>query len=102
MLLEVFDLESLSNLFTYTGYRSKTKTWYQYVICKWRNDAKLLYEHLTEEKFIQCGLGNKIKEYLAPIIEYYNRKSGELLESCEADQQPSQPLTKLEGSETNS
>lgn len=32
---------------------------------------------------------NKIKEYLAPIIEYYNRKSGELLESCDANQQPS-------------
>ena len=45
---------------------------------------------------------NKIKEYLAPIIEYYNRKQGELLESCDANQQPSQLLTKLEGSETNS
>jgi hypothetical protein len=29
-------------------------------------------------------------------------KRGELLESCDANQQPSQPLTKLEGSETNS
>ena len=56
MILEVYDLESLSNLFTYTGYRSKTDTWYQYVICQWRNDAKELYEHLTEEKFVQCGL----------------------------------------------
>ena len=85
MILEVYDLESLSNLFTYTGYRSKIDTWYQYVICKWRCDAKILYEHLINDKFIQCGL---IK-YLAPIIEYYNRKSGELLESCNANQQPS-------------
>ena len=45
---------------------------------------------------------DKIKEYLAPIIEYYNRKSGELLESCDANQQPSTSLTKCEGSETNS
>ena len=45
---------------------------------------------------------DKIKEYLAPIIKYYNRKSGELLENCDVNQQPSIPLTKDEGSETNS
>ena len=56
MILEVYDLESLSNLFTYTGYRSKTDIWYQYVICPWRCDAKILYEHLIKERFVQCGL----------------------------------------------
>ena len=56
MILECYDLESLSNLFTYTGYRSKVDTWYQYVICGWRCDAKLLYQHLVEDKFAQCGL----------------------------------------------
>ena len=71
MILEVYDLESLSNLFTYTGYRSKTNTWYQYVICQWRNDAKLLYEHLTEEKFIQCGFNNLANDY--PLLHHFLR-----------------------------
>ena len=71
MILEVYDLESLSNLFTYTGYRSKTDTWYQYVICQWRNDAKELYEHLTEEKFIQCGFNNLAYDY--PLLHHFLR-----------------------------
>ena len=71
MILEVYDLESLSNLFTYTGYRSKTNTWYQYVICEWRNDAKELYEHLTEEKFIQCGFNNLAYDY--PLLHHFIR-----------------------------
>lgn len=71
MILEVYDLESLSNLFTYTGYRSKTDTWYQYVICKWRNDAKELYEHLTEEKFVLCGFNNLAYDY--PLLHHFLR-----------------------------
>lgn len=71
MILEVYDLECLSNLFTYTGYRPKTDTWYQYVICPWRNDAKLLYEHLTEEKFIQCGFNNLTYDY--PLLHHFLR-----------------------------
>ena len=71
MILEVYDLESLSNLFTYTGYRSKTNTWYQYVICKWRCDAKELYQHLIEEKFIQCGFNNLAYDY--PLLHHFLR-----------------------------
>ena len=71
MILEVYDLESLSNLFTYTGYQSKTDTWYQYVICAWRNDAKALYEHLTQEKFIQCGFNNNAYDY--PLLHHFLR-----------------------------
>ena len=71
MILEVYDLESLSNLFTYTGYCSKTNTWYQYVICGWRNDAKELYEHLTEEKFILCGFNNLAYDY--PLLHHFLR-----------------------------
>lgn len=71
MILEVYDLESLSNLFTYTGYRSKTDTWYQYVICEWRNDAKELYEHLTEEKFVLCGFNNLAYDY--PLLHHFLR-----------------------------
>ena len=71
MIIEVYDLECLSNLFTYTGYRSKTNTWYQYVICPWRNDAKELYEHLTEEVFIQCGFNNLAYDY--PLLHHFLR-----------------------------
>ena len=71
MILEVYDLESLSNLFTYTGYRSKTNTWYQYVICQWRNDAKELYEHLTKEKFVQCGFNNLAYDF--PLLWHFMR-----------------------------
>lgn len=71
MILEVYDLESLSNLFTYTGYRSKTDTWYQYVICQWRNDAEELYEHLTEEKFVQCGFNNLAYDF--PLLWHFMR-----------------------------
>ena len=71
MILEVYDLESLSNLFTYTGYRSKSDTWYQYVICEWRNDAKELYEHLTEEKFALCGFNNLAYDY--PLLHHFLR-----------------------------
>ena len=71
MILEIYDLESLSNLFTYTGYRSKTDTWYQYVICPWRNDDKKLYEHLTEEKFVQCGFNNLAYDY--PLLHHFLR-----------------------------
>ncbi len=71
MILEVYDLESLSNLFTYTGYRSKTNTWYQYVICGWRNDSEELYKHLTEEKFVQCGFNNLAYDY--PLLHHFIR-----------------------------
>ena len=71
MILEVYDLESLSNLFTYTGYRSKIDSWYQYVICKWRCDAKILYEHLTKDKFAQCGFNNLAYDY--PLLHHFLR-----------------------------
>ena len=71
MILEVYDLESLSNLFTYTGYVSKTDTWYQFVICAWRNDAELLYEHLTRGEFVLCGFNNLA--YDCPLLEHFIR-----------------------------
>ena len=71
MILEVYDLESLSNLFTYTGYISKTDEWFQYVICPWRNDGKELYEHLTRGDFIQCGFNNLAYDY--PLLHHFLR-----------------------------
>ena len=71
MILEVYDLECLSNLFTYTGYRPKTDEWFQYVICPWRNDAEQLYEHLTKEEIRQVGFNNLAYDY--PLEHHFLR-----------------------------
>lgn len=68
MKTEVYDLECLSNLFTYTGFTCKEKTWHQFVICNWRNDLDLLYQHLTKEKIIQVGFNNENYDY--PLIHH--------------------------------
>lgn len=71
MIAEVYDLECLSNLFTYTGYRPKTNEWFQYVICPWRNDAEELYKHLTSDKFIHIGFNNAAYDY--PLLHHFLR-----------------------------
>ena len=55
MILEVYDLECLSNVFTYTGYCPKTNEWFQYVICPWRNNYNELVMHLKRDKIVQVG-----------------------------------------------
>lgn len=82
MITEVYDLESLSNLFTYTGYDVKEDKWYQFVICNWRNDTEELFKHLTERKMIMVGFNNEDYDY--PLlhhfinhIEEYRHKSGQ-------------------------
>ena len=71
MILEVYDLECLRNLFTYTGYCPKENKWYQFCICQWRNDIKELYEHLTRDKLIQVGFNNKA--YDSPLETHLMR-----------------------------
>lgn len=71
MILEVYDLECLVNVFTYTGYTPKTDTWYQFVISPWRNDAKKLYEHITRGNFVQCGFNNLAYDF--PLLWHFMR-----------------------------
>lgn len=59
MIFEVYDIETLSNLFTYTGYDINNKSWYQFVICPWRDDTELLYNHLFRDKLIMIGYNNE-------------------------------------------
>lgn len=59
MTLEVYDLECLSNLFTYTGYVPKENKYYQFCICRWKNELNNLLEHLHRDKLIQVGYNNK-------------------------------------------
>ena len=63
MILEVYDLECLSNLFTYTGYCPKEDKYYQFVICNWRNEIKELYNHLNRGNIIQVGFNNISYDY---------------------------------------
>lgn len=68
MLLEVYDIELLSNLFTYTGYDATNKKWYQFVISDWQNDLEALYTHLFRDKIWMCGYNNEGFDY--PIIHH--------------------------------
>ena len=85
MNFEIYDLETLSNLFTYTGYDCSTKVWHQFVISKWRNDLNELYNWLMFQKtnrYYQVGFNNENFDY--PIIHHilnhydsYKHKSGQ-------------------------
>lgn len=77
MILEVYDIECLSNLFTYTGFDCKKKEFYQFVICDWRNDLDKLYNHLKRDKIIQVGFNNDSYDYpiIHHILNHYNEYS---------------------------
>lgn len=84
MILEVYDLESLSNLFTYTGYCPKEDVYYQFVISDWRNDLELLYNHLYRDKLIMIGYNCEGYDYplLHHILNHYDEyryKSGQFV-----------------------
>lgn len=74
MILEVYDIEILSNLFTYTGFNATNKQWYQFVISKWRNDLELLYSHLFRDKIWMVGYNNEGFDYpvIHHLINHYN------------------------------
>ena len=71
--VDIYDLECLCNLFTYTGYNYKTKTWFKFVIHKSRNDIKELYEHCKSLK-LQIGYNNEGYDYplLHHILNHYD------------------------------
>lgn len=71
MRFEIYDIETLSNLFTYTGYDCKTKEWTQFVICNWRNDLKSLVDRLLflkNNRYFQVGFNNEDFDY--PVIHH--------------------------------
>ena len=102
MILEVYDLECLSNLFTYTGFDCKEKKYYQFVISSWRNDFNLLINHLKRDKLIQVGFNNLSYDY--PLIHHllnhqnlYKYKTGQ--EIAVALYSKSQEIINMEFSE---
>lgn len=65
---EVYDIEVLSNIFTYTGYDRQEKKYYQFVIHSSRNDYEKLIKHLFRGKLIMVGYNNDNYDY--PIIHH--------------------------------
>ena len=67
MISEVYDLEVLSNLFTYTGFCRQSKTYTQFVIHDSRNDLIKLVDHITREGLIMIGFNNDNYDYSRPM-----------------------------------
>ena len=68
---EVYDVETLQNIYTYTGYDCITKEWKQFVICNWRNDIDELVKHLLllkQDQYYMVGFNNENFDY--PIIHH--------------------------------
>lgn len=68
MLTEVYDLETIINLFTYTGYCLQTKQYYQFVIHDSVNQLEELVEHLKRPQLVQVGFNNENFDY--PLIHH--------------------------------
>lgn len=73
---EVYDIETLSNLFTYTSYVIEEDKWYVFVIHQNRNDSFELYKHLLRGNFFQIGFNNNNFDY--PILHHFINHFSEL------------------------
>lgn len=74
-MIEVYDLETLAECFTYTGKDIDTGKVSQFVISKWRDDSQTLLEHLKKLKG-QIGYNNLAFDY--PILHYFMTNFGSL------------------------
>ena len=74
MLSEVYDIECLCNIFTYTGYCRQNKEYYQFVIHSSRNDLEDFVKHLYRDKLIMIGYNNEGYDYpiIHHILNHYN------------------------------
>ncbi len=68
MLSEVYDIECLSNFFSYTGYCRQENKYYQFVIHSSRNDYDKLIKHLFRDKLIMIGYNCDNYDY--PILHH--------------------------------
>ena len=68
---EIYDLETLINLFTYTGYDCINKKWRQFVVCSWLNQISELVDWLytiKDNNYYMIGFNNENFDY--PIIHH--------------------------------
>ena len=74
MLSEVYDIECLSNFFSYTGYCRQDNKYYQFVIHSSRNDYDKLIKHLFRDKLIMIGYNCDNYDYpvLHHMINHYD------------------------------
>lgn len=68
MNVEVYDIETLSNCFTYTGYNTKEDKWYQFVIHDSINQLGELYDHIKNDLIMMVGFNNEKFDY--PVIHW--------------------------------
>lgn len=77
MISEVYDVECLSNLFTYTGFCRQDKQFYQFVIHSSCNQYEELITHLFRDKLIMIGYNNDNYDY--PLIHHLINHKDEYL-----------------------
>lgn len=69
MIIEIYDIQCLSQTFVYSGYSITEDKYFQFIIGKSQNDFNKLYEHLFRSReYLQVGY-NCIEECY-PIIHY--------------------------------
>ena len=68
MISEVFDIECLSNFFSYTGYDRASQKIFQFVICPFRNDYNDLMIHLKRKDLYMIGYNNLRYDY--PVLHH--------------------------------
>lgn len=73
---EVYDIETLFNLFTYTSYVIEEDKWYTFVIHQDKNDSLELYNHLIRGNFFQIGFNNNNFDY--PVLHHFITHFNEL------------------------
>ena len=74
MISEVYDIECLSNFFSYTGYDRASQKIYQFVICPLRNNYNDLMIHLKRPNLYMIGYNNLKYDYpvLHHLITHFN------------------------------
>lgn len=67
-MIELYDIETLINCFTYTGYDFNNKEYYQFVVHEDMNQFDELYKHLIRGINLQVGYNNENFDYI--VIHY--------------------------------
>ena len=68
MNVEIYDVETLSNCFTYTGFNTKDNKWYQFVIHDSINQLGEMCDHIRNDLIMMVGFNNENFDY--PVIHW--------------------------------
>lgn len=67
-IAEVYDLECLSNYFSYTGYDYKNDKWNVFEIAPWKNQARELVDYVRNNVGLMIGFNNEAYDY--PLLHH--------------------------------